>query len=344
MNTDRSHRKDAMTSETSTVPIETAFDLYRTMVTIREFETAASKLMAKGRLPGFIHLSIGQEAVAVGVCSILRHDDYLASTHRGHGHCIAKGGDVRPMMAELFGRHDGYCKGRAGSMHIADPGLGILGANAIVGGGIPMAVGAAYSALVRGTDQVAVAFFGEGAVAEGTFHESLNLASVWNLPAIFVCENNLYAEHTHISAHLKKEEVSDFANSYGIAGMSVNGNDVLAVRNATSEAADRARSGRGPTLLECKTYRWHGHFEGDQQSYRAIEEVDEWKERDPLKSFKSRLLDEGSATADDLETIEREAEMEVVAAVEASEGGEPPSEASLLEDVYRSPIDDWPRA
>ena len=327
-----------MSSEGSGNGGKTHLDLYRTMVTIREFETLASKLMKKGKLPGFIHLSIGQEAVAVGVCSVLRQDDYLSSTHRGHGHCIAKGGDVGRMMAELFGRHDGYCKGRVGSMHIADSDLGILGANAIVAGGIPMAVGAAYSALVRGSDQVAVAFFGEGAVAEGTCHESINLAAVWGLPVIFVCENNLYAEHTHISAHLKAEEVRRFAEPYGIQGVSVDGNDVLAVQEAAAQAVARARSGEGPTLLECKTYRWHGHFEGDPQDYRTEEELEEWKTRDPLKALRSRLLEEGDAKEEELESLEEEITRMVQEAAEAAESSDPPEVTALLEDVYQAPL------
>lgn len=316
---------------------QNGLNLYDTMVTIREFETLASKLMANGRLPGFIHLSIGQEAVAAGVCSVLRRDDYLASTHRGHGHCIAKGGEVPRMMAELFGRRDGYGKGRVGSMHIADPDLGILGANAIVGGGIPMAVGAAYSSLARGSDQAAVSFFGEGAMAEGAFHESVNLAAVWGLPIVFVCENNLYAEHTHVSVHLKSEDISSFAAPYGISGVSVDGNDALAVQEAASQAVTRARAGDGPTLLECKTYRWHGHFEGDPQHYRTEEEVDEWKLRDPLKSLRERLLGDGSAGEEELAALEQRIEKLVQEAADSAESSEVPQDSSLTEDVYCSP-------
>jgi pyruvate dehydrogenase E1 component alpha subunit len=242
------------------------------------------------------------------------------------------------MMAELFGKHDGYCKGRVGSMHIADSDLGILGANAIVAGGIPMAVGAAYSALVRGTDQVAVAFFGEGAIAEGAFHESINLAAVWNLPVIFVCENNLYAEHTHISVHLKTEEISSFAKPYGIQGVSVDGNDVLAVQEAAAQAVARGRSGEGPTLIECKTYRWHGHFEGDPQDYRTGEELEEWKMRDPLKLLRSRLLEEGEAEEEELESLEEEITRMVEEAAESAESSEPPEEMALVEDVYQAPL------
>ena len=326
-----------MASQTTVADGRARLDLYRTMVTIREFETHASRLMKKGRLPGFIHLSIGQEAVAAGVCGVLRQDDYLTTTHRGHGHCIAKGGDVGRMMAELFGRHGGYGKGRVGSMHIADPELGILGANAIVAGGIPMAVGAAYSAQARGTDQVSIPFFGEGAVAEGVFHESVNLAAVWDLPMIFVCENNLYAEHTHVSVHLKGERVSGFAQGYGVQGETVDGNDVLAVREAAARAVERARAGQGPTLLECETYRWHGHFEGDPQSYRTVEEVDEWKARDPLQLLRSQLINEGQLDAEELSSLEQEIEKLVQEASEAAEASELPAEKTILEDVYASP-------
>jgi TPP-dependent pyruvate/acetoin dehydrogenase alpha subunit len=313
-----------------------ALKMYKTMATIREFETVAGRLFAEGRLPGFIHLSIGQEAVAAGVCAALRSDDQIATTHRGHGHCIAKGGNINRMMAELHGGIDGYCKGRAGSMHIADPALGILGANGIVGGGLPMAVGAAYASQVQELDRVAVAFFGEGAVAEGSFHESLNLAALWNLPVIFVCENNLYAEMSHISLHLKGEDVYRKAEAYGMRGVVVDGNDLLAVYAAACEAVSQARAGQGPTLIECKTYRWHGHFEGDPQRYRDPAEVEEWRGRDPLVQFRAYMLTRAMAAAAELEELHQAVSGEVAAAVRFGEASPKPPSSILFEDVYSS--------
>lgn len=312
----------------------TLLALYRIMVTIREFEETGARLFAENRLYGNIHVSVGQEAVAAGVCACLQPADLITSTHRGHGHCIAKGGDLKRMMAELFGRQDGYCQGRAGSMHIADPEVGILGANGIVGGGFGMAVGAAYAAQVRASGQVAVAFFGEGAVAEGIFHESLNLAALWNLPVVFVCENNLYAEMSHVSLHLKNADVHRLASSYHIPGEAVDGNDVIAVYTAASAAVRRARSGGGPSLLECLTYRWHGHFEGDPQRYRDSTEVESWIGRDPIPRLKQHLLARGIATADSLAQLEVEAAAAVAEAVRFAEQSPPPSAAALTAGVY----------
>lgn len=310
--------------------------LFQTMAEIRELETAASRLMAKGALPGFLHLSIGQEAVAAGVCDVLDDSDFITSTHRGHGHCIAKGGRLEAIMAELYGRRGGYCAGRSGSMHIADPALGILGANAIVGAGIPIAVGAGFSASTRGSGQVAVAFFGEGAVGEGVFHESLNLAALWDLPVVFVCENNGYAEMTPVSVHLAASQVADFATPYGIAGMRVDGNDVLAVRAAAQEAVTRARSGGGPTLLECITYRWHGHYEGDPQRYRDKEEVAAWRERDPLARLAETVAGD-VALAAELDEIVAAARAKVDAAARWAEADALPETSSVGEDVYSDP-------
>ena len=250
---------------TTSTDTDSLLDLLRVMLEIRHFEMKAGSLFAAGQLPGFIHLSIGQEAVAAGVSSVLRPDDYITTTHRGHGHCLAKGGGLLPMMAELYGSSEGYLKGRSGSMHIADPSIGILGANAIVGAGIPIAVGAAFSAAVRGEDRVSVAFFGEGAVAQGVFHESMNLAAVWGLPMIFVCENNQYAELSHVSVHLSAADVADFAAPYRMPAEQVDGNDVLAVQSAAERAVERARPGGGPALIECRPCRWRGHFEGGPQ-------------------------------------------------------------------------------
>ncbi|TQN43064.1 pyruvate dehydrogenase E1 component alpha subunit [Blastococcus colisei] len=315
---------------------ETVRRLYRTMALIRQFETTASRLMASGKLPGSVHLSIGQEGVAAGICDALEPDDFITSTHRGHGHCIAKGGGMEPMMAELFGRSGGYCGGRSGSMHIADPKLGILGANAIVGAGIPIAVGGAFSARARGTTQVAVAFFGEGAVAEGAFHESMNIAALWKLPVIFVCENNGYAELSPVSVHLSAQDVVDFAAPYRMAGVQVDGNDVLAVRATAEEAVARARAGEGPTLIECRTYRWHGHFEGDPQRYREKSEVAAWREKDPLVRLMAEVSDD-SALAADLEAATAEARELVDAAVRWAEADAHPETSAILADVYRDP-------
>src|SRR5712691_2605988 len=243
-------------------------DMLRRMLTIRRFEERVKKEFADTNVKGFVHLYIGEEAVAVGVCSSLRKDDYVTSTHRGHGHCIAKGVDVRGMMAELFGKKTGTCKGKGGSMHIADLELGMLGANGIVGGGPPLACGSGLTAKVNKTDQVTICFFGDGASEQGTLHESLNLASIWKLPVIFVAENNGYAESTPAHYHCSVENIADRASGYNMPGVTLDGNDIFAVYEAAHEAVTRARAGQGPSLLECKTYRFNGHFEGDAQTYK----------------------------------------------------------------------------
>lgn len=315
---------------------ETGTRLYRVMVTIRTFEETAADLITSGRLWGFLHASVGQEAVAAGVCDALSDDDHIASTHRGHGHCIAKGGDLYRMMAELYGSADGYCKGRSGSMHIADPDKGILGANGIVAAGMPIAVGAAYSAQVRRDGRVVVVFFGEGAAGEGVFHESLNLASLWRLPLVFVCENNQYAELSHVSRHLSASAVADFGQAYGIPAETVDGNDVGAVRTGAAAAVERARAGEGPSLLECETYRWRGHFEGDPQKYRSRQELDHWRARDPIASC-AAALERAGVPAETLAGIVRDAEQAVAAAADAASKAPPATPESLLEDVYPAP-------
>ncbi len=301
--------------------------LYRTMVAIRGFETSSERLLKRGELTGNVHLSIGQEAVAAGVCDVLRRDDHITTTHRGHGHCIAKGGEPERMFAELLGRSSGYCGGKAGSMHIADPATGNLGATAIVGGGIAIAAGAALSAQVRGTDGVAVAFFGEGAVAEGSFHEALNLAAVWDLPLVLVCENNGYAELTPVAVHLRAQ-VHELATPHGIPGVQVDGNDALAVRAAADEAVARARAGDGPSLLECLTYRWSGHYVGDPERYRPKEEVAAWRERDPLPRLAAVL---GEARAAE---IDAEVGAELRAAAERALAAPVTGPEALLEHVW----------
>ncbi|MDQ6523930.1 thiamine pyrophosphate-dependent dehydrogenase E1 component subunit alpha [Nocardioides sp. LHD-245] len=308
----------AVRSQDVGVDRELAIDLYRTMRRIRQFETTAGELFAAGELPGFIHLSIGQEAVAAGVCAALDDADYITTTHRGHGHCIAKGGRLREMMAELYGREGGYALGRSGSMHIADNTVGILGANAIVGGGIPMAVGGGYAAQLAGRGQVSVAFFGDGAVAEGVLHECLNLAELWQLPVVFVCEHNGYAEMTPVSKHLANAEVTDLAAAYGMPAEKVDGNDVAAVLTAARAATARARSGAGPTLIEARTTRWRGHFEGDPQKYRAREEITAMTERDPLTHWRDVLHAAHGVPPAELDQVDADIADLVGAAVEAA--------------------------
>jgi TPP-dependent pyruvate/acetoin dehydrogenase alpha subunit len=305
--------------------------LYRMMCTIRAFEDTSERLLRGGALAGNLHVSTGQEAVAVGVCSALRVDDHIATTHRGHGHCIAKGGDVERMFAELYGHVDGYCKGRAGSMHIADPGSGILGATAIVGGSFGMAVGAAFSAQVLGLDRVSVAFFGEGAAAEGSLHEALNLTALWQLPVLFCCENNQYAELTHARDHLNGR-INEYARAHGLPGHLIDGNDVLAVRAGADEAIARARAGAGPTLLECETYRWSGHYVGDPERYRSAAEVAGWKDRDPIRRLAEDLAAELEVAQ--LTAIEHEVRASIAAAAERASMGTPASAELLLEDIY----------
>ena len=298
--------------------------LYESMQRIRMFEEEVSELFAGGSIPGFVHLYTGQEAVAVGACAALNPDDYITSTHRGHGHLIAKGGDLKKMMAELFGKETGYCRGRGGSMHIVDVGLGILGANGIVGAGTQIAAGAGLSAKFRKSGQVVVCFFGDNATSEGMFHESINLASVWDLPVVFVCENNLYGQFTPYEKHSKVPDIAEKAKAYGIPGVIVDGNDVVAVREITAKAVERARAGKGPTLVECKTYRWHGHYEGDVYAYRDEEEVERWKKKCPISNFRAKLIGEGVATEDELNALDESVDNAVKDAIEfADESPEP---------------------
>jgi TPP-dependent pyruvate/acetoin dehydrogenase alpha subunit len=305
--------------------------LYAEMCRIRAFEETAEMLVREARVAGNLHLSIGQEAVAVGVCSALRPDDRMTTTHRGHGHCLAKGGDPERMFAELFGHADGYSRGRAGSMHIADPRSGILGATAIVGGGFGLAVGAAFAAQTLESDAVTVAFFGEGAAAEGSFHEALNLAALWRLPLVFCCENNQYAELTHVSLHLSGG-IADVARAHGMAVSELDGNDVFAVRAAADAAIARGRAGEGPTLLEAHTYRLSGHYVGDPEAYRDRQEVAAWRDRDPLVRARGRLLAEvEEARLDELAT---EATIAMRGAAERAEAGSPSPVESILQDVY----------
>ena len=313
---------------------EKLIDMYRRMVRIRTFEERVYKEFAAGNIPGFVHLYSGEEATAVGACANLTPNDYITSTHRGHGHLIAKGGKTDKMMAELFAKKTGYNKGKGGSMHIADTEIGILGANGIVGAGIPIAGGAALSAQMRGTDQVAICFLGDGASNTGRFHEGVNLAACWSLPVVYIIENNLYAECTPFSEICKLANVADRAGSYGIPGITVDGNDVLAVYEAVGEAVARARKGEGPTLVECKTYRFHGHFEGDPCNYQPEAEIADWKKKDPIPRFRKKLVEMGVLTEEAASKIDREINEEIDSAVKFAEESPLPAPEEALEDVY----------
>ena len=320
--------------KTASLPTERLRAMLATMLLIRAFEEKAEELYGLGRVHGTMHLSIGQEAVAVGVCEALRPDDYILSTHRGHGHCLAKGADVRRMMAEFLGKETGYCRGRGGSMHIADVEGGNLGANGIVGGGLPIATGVGLSIQVRGSGQVCVAFFGDGAANEGAFHESVNLASIWDLPVVFVCENNQYAMSMPVRQSMRVERVSDRACAYGIPGRTVDGMDVLAVFEAASEAVERARAGGGPTLLECVTYRYRGHSKSDRQRYRTREEVARWSAQDPIERLRRLLEEQGLVQPGEFDALAAAARDQVEEAVRFAEASPEPDPSTLLEDVY----------
>jgi pyruvate dehydrogenase E1 component alpha subunit len=307
--------------------------LLRAMVRIRVFEETAAKLFLDGHLAGFLHLYSGEEAVAAGVCACLRDTDYISSTHRGHGHCLAKGADMNRMMAELFGKATGYSKGKGGSMHIADISKGIIGANGIVGAGIPIAVGAAYAQKYRGTDGVSVAFFGDGASNRGTFHEALNMAAALNLPVVFVCENNQFAMSTPFAYHSKNTSISQRAAAYDMPGVRTDGNDPVAVRDAAAEAIARARDGGGPALLECVTWRHYGHFLGDSAAYKKPEDEKKWRSKDPIPSFEKRLLKDGLACQAELDLLHADAEAEVQAAVRFGEDSLWPDIGVMYEDL-----------
>jgi pyruvate dehydrogenase E1 component alpha subunit len=313
---------------------EKLIEMYRVMVRIRTFEERVVKEFAAGKIPGAAHLYAGEEAVATGACANLRPDDYITSTHRGHGHLIAKGGKTEQMMAELYGKKTGYNKGKGGSMHLADMEIGILGANAIVGAGIPIAAGAALSAKMRGTDQVVIGFMGDGATNTSRFHEGVNLAAIWDLPVVYVIENNMYAESTSLSAVCKLANLSDRAKAYGIPGKTVDGNDVLAVYEAVGEAVSRARKGQGPSLIECKTYRYYGHFQGDPQTYKTKEEVEEWMKKDPIPRFRKQLISMGVLTEEDADRIGQEINEEIEEAVRFAEKSPYPAPEEAREDVY----------
>ena len=311
-------------------------DLYRRMLRIRRFEERVAALKASGELPGAVHIYIGEEAVAAGVCAALSVDDYITSTHRGHGHVLAKDGRMDRCMAELFGKRSGYCKGKGGSMHIADPGLGIIGANGIVGAGMPIAVGAALSATQRGSGQVAVSFFGDGGSTHGTFHESLNLAAVWSLPVVFVCENNGVSQLTPTEEVAALGSVAQHGAAFGIPGITVDGNDVVVVHEAARTAVQRARAGDGPSLIEALTFRIHNHSEGLEAiigQIRDLDEIERWRQRDPL-ALHRLTLEQAGLSADALDELDRSAQTEVAAAVDFARDSPYPEPSEAYEDVW----------
>lgn len=311
--------------------------MFEKMLTIRSFEEKAIELFEHNLIRGNIHPCIGQEAVSVGVCLALRRDDYMLNTHRGHGNCIAKGADIKRMMAELLGKSTGYCKGKGGSMHIADFEGGNLGANGIVGGGLPIAVGAGISIQNRGTDQVVACFFGDGAVNQGTFHESMNLAAIWKLPVIFICENNQYALSTPIHEAISILKISDRALGYGIQGITIDGNDVTEIYIQMREAVERARSGKGPTLLDCVTYRFFGHFTGDPGrgiTYRSREEMEEWLERCPIKRLREYLFREGLLSDEKEKEIQSNVKRSIEEAVRFAQESPFPDPEEATQDLF----------
>ena len=309
--------------------------VYRRMRTIRAFEEKLLELVSQGKIGGFMHLYAGEEAVAVGVCDQLGDDDYVGSTHRGHGHCIAKGVDIKGMVAELFGRSTGTNRGKGGSMHIADVDRGMLGANGIVGGGIPLVTGAALTAQVQGTQNVAVAFFGDGATNQGQFHESLTMASNWKLPALYVCENNGFGEFTPTEFAVPVKDIADRATSYGMRAAIADGMDYFDVAEKAAEAIKLARDGEGPTLLECKTYRFHGHFVGDPVVYRNKEEAEDWiQNRDPLALFETKATEAGIVEQDAFRTIDGEVDALMREAVEEADAAPFPDPSEIMTDVY----------
>lgn len=311
--------------------------MYRKMLEIRKFEDKVHELFSLGKLPGFVHLYAGEEAVAVGVCSHLTDYDSITSTHRGHGHCIAKECGLNGMMAEIYGKVTGLCKGKGGSMHIADFDKGMLGANGIVGGGFPLACGAALTAKYKKTNNVSVCFFGDGANNQGTFHEGINLAAIWKLPVVFVAENNGYGEATPFSYASSCKTIADRAHGYNIPGITVDGKDILAVYKAAEEAVERARKGEGPTLIECVTYRNYGHFEGDAQKYKVEEDKKEHKEtKDAIINFRKYLLEKEMFAENELAEIENAVDLAIEEAVKFSEDSEYPEPSDLLNDVYVS--------
>ena len=320
------------------ISVDVQLDLHRRMVRIRLFEEAAGRLAESNRLPGFLHLYVGEEAVAAGVCGALNDDDHITSTHRGHGHLVAKGGDFNRMMAELMGKATGYCKGKGGSMHISDTSLGMLGANGIVGAGSPIAVGAAFANRYRGRGQVAVAFFGDGSTNIGAFHEAANMACALHLPIVFACENNEYGEFTPRDKTMAITDIVDRAAGYGMPGVIVDGMDVIAVHEAAVEAVERARTGGGPSLIEAKTYRFYNHH-GVQNlglKYRSDDEVAMWKQRDPIFTLEDRMIENKAATRDQFDAIWAELRAGIEAAIAFADESPYPTPDQIMVGVYTS--------
>ena len=313
---------------------DTSLNFYREMCKIRQFELKAAELFMQGLMAGNIHTCAGQEAAEVGACKALKATDYITSTHRGHGHCQAKGGNLDIMMAELFGKATGYCKGKGGSMHIVDTKLGILGANGIVGAGISIAAGSALATKITGGDDVTLSFFGEAATNEGSFHEAINMASAWKLPCVFVCENNQFGVSVDINRVTNIKDIAERAVAYNIPGIVVDGNDVFAVHEAVKMAVERARKGDGPSLIECKTYRHRGHYEGDPQMYKTPEDVALWKARDPIVLLRAAIIDGRVAKASELDAIEADVKQQVEAAVEFAKKSPYPDASEVTTDVY----------
>ncbi len=316
------------------LPLAALREALRKMYLIRRFEEGAEQAYMRGLIHGTMHLSIGQEASAVGICLPLTDADYITSTHRGHGHCIGKGAEVRRMFAEFFGKETGYCRGRGGSMHIADPARGNLGANGIVGGGIPIAVGAALSARRRGTGAVVVSFFGDGANNEGAFHEALNMASVWRLPVVFVCENNQYGMSTSTERSTAVKDIAERAAAYAMPGVIVDGNRLADVAAASFAAVERARRGEGPTLIESKTYRIRGHSRSDRNRYRTRDEIESWQRRDPIVLFETELQGFGLIGQDEIAAVRAEVDAEIAEAIEYARASPAPSLDDVTRDVY----------
>lgn len=313
---------------------EQLYDFYQTMVTCRAFESRVSELFAAGKIPGFVHLSLGQEAIAAGVFPCLEKTDKIGLHHRSHGEMVARGGNINEMMAELFGRATGTCKGKGGSMHLADMKLGLLGANGILGAGYAIAAGAAFACKYNETNDIVVCMFGDGQSNRGPIHESFNVASLWKLPIVWICENNGFGLSNPVEKHLATDNVSDRASAYGMPGVTVDGNDVLAVYEATKEAVNRARRGDGPSLLEFKTWRWHGHFEGDPSVYKNPEDQEEWLKKDPIAKFGSLLINQKYALQADLDAMKAKAEAKIDEAVKFADESPWPDASELLTDVY----------
>ncbi len=318
------------------VTVDKAKDMYKTMEDIRNFEDNVKRFFSQGLIPGFVHLYAGEEAIATGICAHLTDDDYITSTHRGHGHCIAKGGDLNGMMAEIFGKATGLNKGKGGSMHIADVDKGILGANGMVGAGFGLATGAGMKIKYKKEDNVAVCFFGDGASNEGLFHECLNMASIWKLPIIFVCENNFFAESTPQWYASASDTIAERAQAYDMPGVRVDGKDLMAVYEVSAEYIERARRGEGPALIECVTYRNYGHFEGDEQKYKNKEEGLEktLADSDPLDVFREYAVEHGLLSEEELDEIRAQSEADIEAAVEFAKTSPEPSPEALYEDIF----------